>query len=135
MSSVLISGGSGLIGQHLCKKLQEHGYEVAILSRSSKPNTHTPSYFWDIDRNEIDREAINNCDFIIHLAGVNIGEKRWTTRRKQEILNSRVKSIDLIFNNLDKKNKLKAFISASAIGYYGALTSEHIFTETDNAAT
>lgn len=135
MSRVLISGGSGLVGRHLCKKLQEKGYEVAILSRSSKPDAQTPSYYWDIDRNEIDREAINNCDFIIHLAGVNIGEKRWTRNRKKEILNSRVKSIDLILNNLDKKNKLKAFISSSAVGYYGALTSEHIFTEADDAAT
>jgi uncharacterized protein (TIGR01777 family) len=135
MPSVLISGGSGLIGQHLCRKLQEKGYDVAILSRSSKPNTLTASYYWDIDRNEIDREAINNCDFIIHLAGVNIGEKRWTTRRKQAILNSRIKSADLVFNSIDKQNnKLKAFISASAVGYYGAVTSERIYTETDSSS-
>jgi len=136
MSSVLISGGSGLVGRHLCKKLQETGYDVAILSRSPNPNTLPPSYSWDIDRNEIDREAINNCDFIIHLAGVNIGAKRWTTKRKQAILNSRIKSADLIFNNIDKQNnKLIAFISASAVGYYGALTSEKIFSETDSAAS
>lgn len=135
MSSVLISGGSGLVGQHLCRKLQEKGYDVAILSRSSKPNTHTPSYYWDIDRNEIDGEAINNCDFIIHLAGVNIGEKRWTPKRKQAILNSRIMSTDLIFNNIDKQNnRLKAFITASAVGYYGALTSEKIFSETDSSS-
>jgi len=134
MSNVLISGGSGLVGQHLCKSLQEKGYDVAILSRSSKPKTHTPSYYWDINRNDIDIEAINNCDFIIHLAGVNIGEKRWTRKRKIEILNSRVKSIDLIFKNLDKKNKLKAVISASAVGYYGAHTTEKIFSETDSSS-
>ena len=134
MSNLLISGGSGLVGQHLCKSLQEKGYDVAILSRSSKPKTHTPSYYWDINRNDIDIEAINNCDFIIHLAGVNIGEKRWTRKRKIEILNSRVKSIDLIFKNLDKKNKLKAVISASAVGYYGAHTTEKIFSETDSSS-
>ena len=135
-SRVLISGGNGLIGQQLCLSLQEKGYEAGILSRSPRPNSTTPSYSWNIDRNLIDREAINNCDFIIHLAGANIGAKRWTRKRKKEILNSRVGSIDLIYNNIDKNNnRLKAFISASAIGYYGALTSEHIFTETDNAAT
>jgi len=134
MSHVLISGGSGLVGQHLCKSLQEKGYDVAILSRSSKPNTQTSSYYWDINHNDIDIEAINNCDFIIHLAGVNIGEKRWTTRRKQAILNSRIKSADLVFNSIDKSNKkLKAFISASAVGYYGAITSEKIFSETDSS--
>jgi len=136
MSRVLISGGNGLIGQQLCNSLQAKGYEVAILSRKPRPKTIIPTYCWDIDRNEIDREAINNCDFIIHLAGVNIGEKRWTKRRKKEILDSRVRSIDLIFNNINQKNKkLKAIISASAVGYYGALTSEKIFSETDSASS
>jgi len=136
MSRVLISGGSGLVGRHLCKKLQEREYEVAILSRSSKPGTKSRFYYWNINRNEIDREAINSCDFIIHLAGVNIGAKRWTIKRKKEIIDSRIKSIDLIFNNIDKRNnKLKAFISASAVGYYGALTSEKIFSETDSSSS
>ncbi len=135
MKRVLISGGNGLIGQELCKRLQQKGYEVAILSRSSKPETNIQSYYWDINRNEIDREAINNCDFIIHLAGANIGEKRWTTKRKQAIISSRIKSAELIFNNIDRQNnKLKAFITASAVGYYGALTTEKIFRETDSAA-
>jgi len=136
MARVLISGGSGLIGQELIKRLQEKGYEVAILSRSSRPGSTTQSYSWDIDHNDIDREAINNCDFIIHLAGVNIGEKRWTTRRKRAILHSRIKSADLIFSNIDRQNKkLKAFITASAVGYYGAFTSEKIFTETDSSSS
>ena len=135
MSRVLITGGSGLIGQQLCNHLQQRGYEVALLGRSNSDHSNTLSYTWNLYRNEIDRDAINNCDFIIHLAGTNIGAKRWTSKRKDEIINSRVKSIDLIFNNLNRKStKLKAFISASAIGYYGALTSEHIFIETDPPA-
>ena len=136
MTRVLISGGNGLIGQELCKHLQQKGYEVAILSRGSRPETNTQAYYWDINRNEIDREAINNCDFIIHLAGANIGEKRWTTKRKQAIISSRIKSAELIFSNINRQNnKLKAFITASAVGYYGALTTEKIFRETDSAAT
>jgi hypothetical protein len=112
--------------------LQEKGYEVAILSRSSHPDSETISYTWDIDRHEIDREAINNCEYIIHLAGINIGEKRWSDGRKKEISNSRIKSTQLIFNNIDRHNhQLKAFISASAVGYYGTSTSEKIFRETD----
>lgn len=136
MSRILIAGGNGLIGQQLCRSLQEKGYNVGIISRNPRPDSPIPSYSWNIDHHEIDSEAINSYDFIIHLAGVNIGAKRWTRRRKKDIIDSRVKSIDLIFNNIDNSNKnLKAFISASAIGYYGAHTSEQIFVETDQAAT
>ncbi|MDA3823670.1 MAG: TIGR01777 family oxidoreductase [Bacteroidales bacterium] len=133
MEKVLITGGTGLIGKYLCGILIEKGYEVAILSRqSSKNNTNgIQSYSWDIDKNEIDLEAINSCDHIIHLAGVNIGEKRWTTQRKQQIIESRTKSAEIIFRNIDKQeHKLKTFISSSAIGYYGAITSDTIFNET-----
>lgn len=134
-SRVLITGGSGLIGRHLCDRLKEKGYEVALLGRGKSVHKNILSYTWDLHRNEIDQDAINGSDFIIHLSGANIGAKRWTSKRKAEIISSRIKSIDLIFNNLNKKNpKLKAFISASAIGYYGAITSEKIFKETDPPA-
>lgn len=132
MSRVLITGGSGLIGQDLRIRLEERGYKVALLSRSARKARQTKSFTWDIDKGEIDRDALNNSDYIIHLAGANIGALRWTRKRKQEIRSSRIDSIDLIFNNLDlQQKKLKAFISSSAIGYYGAINSEHIFNETD----
>ena len=135
MSRVLIAGGAGLIGQHLCKRLQERGYEVAILSRNRSNLSHAPSYFWNLDRNEIQREALKDCDYIINLAGENIGTKRWTRKRKQEILESRIKSSKLIFDNIEKENhKLRTFITASAIGYYGAETSDHIYHESDAPA-
>ena len=133
MSRVLVAGGTGLIGMHLCRRLQEHGYEVAVLSRSrSKRNSgHAPSYFWNPHQNEIQKEAINSCDYIINLAGANIGAKRWTSERKQKIRESRTNPAKLIFNNLEKNNKLSAYITASAIGYYGAITSSNIFQESD----
>ena len=135
MSRVLITGGRGLVGQHLCGMLLDRGYEVAILSRRAGPDSKIVHHTWNIDRNTVDREAINNSDFIIHLAGVNMGGKRWTKKRKSRIIDSRTKSAELIFNNIDSHhNKLKAFISASAIGYYGARTSEQIFHETDPPA-
>ncbi len=135
MSRVLIAGGTGLIGRHLSKSLQEHGYEVAILSRNRSNLSHIRSYSWDLNQNEIQIEALNNCDYIINLAGENIGAKRWTRKRKQEILESRTKSSKLIFDNLKKeKHKLRTFITASAIGYYGAETSDHIYRESDRSA-
>jgi uncharacterized protein len=135
MTKVLITGGTGVVGKHLSKKLQEMGYEVAILSRTKNTKTKIPSYTWDLKKNEIDEEAINTADHIIHLAGVNIGEKRWTSKRKQLIFDSRIKSGELIYNKIDRiNNKLSTFITASAIGYYGAITSDIILSETEPPA-
>lgn len=133
MTKVLISGGTGLVGRNLVKKLLKQGYEVAVLSRTKNSTLEVPSYHCDYTTNQIDNEAVNTADFIIHLAGANISEKRWSTKRKQEILDSRVKTGELIMNCIDDQQKnLKAFISASATGYYGAVTSDNIFSEEDN---
>lgn len=123
------------MGKHLSKKLKEKGYSVAVLSRTSKKDVDIPTYSWDIEKKQIDKEAIETADCIIHLAGASIAEKRWTAKRKQLIIDSRVKSGQLIFDKVkENKNKLKIFISASAIGYYGAVTSDKIFSETDPPA-
>ncbi len=134
MKNVLITGGTGLIGKHLSERLIQSGYRVSVLSRERNNNSKIPVYAWDVEKKKIDNEALENVDYIVHLAGANIGERRWTEKRKQLILDSRVKSSNLIFEELKKKNiKLKAFISASAVGYYGAVTSNKIFNETDFA--
>lgn len=132
MATILITGGTGLIGRYLSKKLKDKGYSVAILGRVSHLNSDIPTYTWDLDKNEIEKEAIESADYIIHLAGANIGDKRWTARRKKLIIDSRVNTSRLIFDKIKtNKNGLKAFISASAIGYYGTITSDKIFSETD----
>lgn len=131
MTNILITGGTGLVGRHLCKRLQEKGYAIAILSRANKKGT-IPSYFWDLKTDEIEKEAIEFADCIIHLAGENIADKRWTVKRRQLIIDSRVNSGQLIFNKIKEQNKnLNVFISASAIGFYGAISSDKIFKETD----
>lgn len=130
MAKVLITGGTGLIGKYLCERLHERGYEVSVLSRKPNDGAKFRSYYWDLDKNEIDAEAIQTADFIIHLAGVNIGERRWSTERKQLIVDSRIKSGELILNHLPKQNsRMQAFITASGVGYYGAITSGQIFSE------
>ena len=132
MKTVLITGGTGLVGKYLCKKLIEKGYVVATLGRQSKKQSDIPNYTWNIEKNELEDGALENVDYIIHLAGANIGEKRWTSKRKKEIVDSRIKSSQLIFQKItENKHQLKAFISASAIGYYGAITTDKIFVETD----
>jgi uncharacterized protein (TIGR01777 family) len=134
MKNILITGGTGLIGKHLSERLIQNGYRVSVLSRKRNNNSKIPVYAWDVEKKTIDNEALENVDYIVHLAGANIGERRWTAERKQLILDSRVKSSNLIFEELKRKDiKLKAFISASAVGYYGAVTSNKIFNETDFA--
>ncbi len=133
METILITGGTGLVGTQLAVFLKEAGYQVLILGRSKSGNTEFPTYKWDYKSGHIDIEAIEKADFIIHLAGANIGDKRWTDNQKKIIIDSRVKTTELLFKAVQEHNhKLKAFVSASAIGFYGALTSEHIFVETDD---
>ncbi len=83
METVLISGGSGLLGMHLCGKLTEKGYRPAILTREPGLTSAITNYYWDPDKKKIENEAISSADYIVHLAGVNIGEKRWTKRTKR----------------------------------------------------
>ena len=133
MTKVLITGGTGLVGKFLQEKLISKNYTVNVLSRNPKKEQE---FYWNISNNEIDEKAFLNVDIIIHLAGAGIAEKRWTPERKQEIIDSRTKSTALLFNKIKElKIPLKRFIAASAIGYYGAITSETVFKESDTAAT
>lgn len=129
--NVLLTGGSGFIGKHLTDVLIEAGFSVSVLSRSDKKDTPRITYYkWDLNKNYIDENAVLNADYVIHLAGEGIVDKRWTEKRKKAILESRTKPIDLIFSVLEKNNKkLEAFISASAVGIYGAVTSHKICKE------
>ena len=135
MEKVLISGGSGLIGKRLSFLLRSKGYEVRILSRTQKSESEYPTYVWNIENGTIDQAAFDQVDHIIHLSGSGIADKRWTEKRKQDIINSRVESTQLLLQNVkDLQIPLKTFISSSAIGYYGAVTSETIFDETSSPA-
>jgi uncharacterized protein (TIGR01777 family) len=129
--NVLISGGSGFIGKHLTNVLINNGFTVSILSRSAKQNTKDIKYYkWDINTHFIEEEAVIKADYILHLAGENIAEKPWTAKRKEEIVQSREQSIQLIYDVLERNNKkLDAFISASGVGIYGAINGEEICTE------
>lgn len=132
---VLISGGSGLIGRYLTSLLLAEGYIVAHLSRKQSSAGKVRVYRWDPENRILGNNLPGDFDYIIHLAGENIWGKRWSADQKELILKSRVNSARLLYENFSSGNtNLKAFISASAIGYYGSLTSEKIFTESDPAA-
>ena len=120
MSKILIAGGTGLIGKRLCPILQEQGYEIALLSRRANPNSAYPIFQWDPIAGQIDETALERVDYVINLAGAGIADKGWSPKRKQLIIDSRVKSNELLINSLERKQKkVKAFVSASAVGYYG----------------
>ena len=117
---ILLTGGSGMIGKHLTQLLLDNGYEVSHLSRTPENMPGVKTYLWNVKKNEIDAACITGVDTIIHLAGSGVAEKRWTDKRKREIVESRTRSIWLIYDLLKKKNHLvKSVISASATGFYG----------------
>jgi uncharacterized protein (TIGR01777 family) len=135
MRKVLITGGSGLIGRRLSFLLKSRGYEVRILSRSNNPKNSYKTFLWNISEKTINDSAFEDLNHIIHLAGAGIADKRWSEKRKKEIIASRVASTNLLYNTVKRlKTPLDSFISASATGYYGAITSETIFEEKDKPA-
>lgn len=130
MRSVLIAGGTGLIGTQLSKLLSEQGFEVRHLSRDPRPDALYPSYAWDVDKGTIDAKALENIDYIINLAGAGVADKPWTQVRKRLIIDSRVKSNQLLKRQIQAMpEKPKAFISSAAVGYYGDNPSEQWVNE------
>jgi uncharacterized protein (TIGR01777 family) len=114
---------------------------VIILSRNGHQRVASGnlSYAqWNIEKQTIDKEAITDTGHIIHLAGAGVADKRWTKKRKQEIIDSRVESGELIVKALNEiPNNVKSVVSASAIGWYGAdpsIPNPRPFTEEDPAA-
>lgn len=135
MSKIVITGGTGLIGTTLSKLLISNGHSVIILTRSPKP-AHDNIYYsvWDVNKSIIDAEVIGQADHIVHLAGAGIADKRWTRKRKAELVNSRVKSSQLIVKTLQEvPNKVQTVVSASATGWYGSHTkgTTRAFVESD----
>ncbi|QNM87024.1 TIGR01777 family protein [Polaribacter pectinis] len=131
MANILITGGTGLVGTRLTELLVKKNHEVRILSRNPSAKNE---YKWDISKDFIDEKVLENLDYIIHLAGAGIADERWTDKRKQVIIDSRVETANLIFDKIKaQKIELKGFISASGSNFYGAKTTDKIYEEKDKA--
>jgi uncharacterized protein (TIGR01777 family) len=126
---ILITGATGLIGTDLVKKLRDRNHQINILVRKKTGAEH--EFLWDQKNEEIDEKAFEGIDSIIHLAGASVG-KRWTDDYKKELYSSRIDTAHFLFKTCVKLNvKLKSYISASGINYYGTYTSDQILTEND----
>ena len=108
-----------MIGSRLTELLQQRGHQVRHLVRSIKKSS-VPSFIWNISESYIDPSALEGVDAIVHLAGAGVADKRWTEKRKREILDSRTQSTELLYKELkNRQHQVQAFVCASAIGYYG----------------
>lgn len=92
---------------------------MSHLSRTHGKDPHVKTYLWDVNKAEIDEHCVDGVDVIVHLAGAGIADEKWTDKRKKELIDSRTKSIGLIYGLLKSKpHQVNAVVSASAIGYY-----------------
>lgn len=127
--NILITGGTGLIGKSLVRKLKDRNHHVKLLTRqkTDKPE----EFYWNITEKFIDPKAFENLDCIIHLAGANISQK-WTADYKKELFSSRIDTANLLKEYCVKQLvHLTSFISASGINYYGTFTSDQILKENE----
>lgn len=132
MGTILITGGSGLIGTAITEVLIKNNYIVRHLGRSKKGRSDIEEFIWNPEKKEIDENALLNVDFIIHLAGTNVGKGTWSEERKKQIIESRVQSTELLIETLKKMNhKPQKVICASAIGFYGIRPKTTNYTEED----
>lgn len=121
---IVISGASGLIGKRLVSHLQERGHEVVRLVRRA---AGTGEVMWDPKAGVLSASALEGSDAVVHLSGAGIGDRRWTSSYKREILESRTITTSLIANTIANMNrKPSVFLCGSAIGIYGPRGEEQL---------
>ncbi len=121
---IVVSGASGLIGKPLVASLRKQGHEVTqLVRRGAKQNESQ----WNPNEGRLDVAVLEGADAVIHLSGAGIGDRRWTAKYKQELLDSRTKTTELLATTIAKCNKKPSvFLSGSAIGIYGARGDEQL---------
>ena len=128
---ILITGATGLVGTELVSLLLQNGISINYLTTSKKDIKNEPNYqgfYWNPQQGVIDEKAIIDVDTIVHLAGASIS-KRWTSKYKQELIESRTLTTNLLYRTLKSHpNQVKHLISASAIGVYPD-SKETVYTE------
>ena len=128
MKTILIAGGTGFTGRKIQALLEEKGYNVNILTRNPKQKNE---FSWNLEQKQIDTKAFENVVSIINLCGANIGEKRWSTKRKKELLDSRIESTKFLYSQIQNIPNLESYISASGITCYGFEDDTKKYSEED----
>lgn len=134
MATILITGGSGLIGRALTSALLQQGHQVRWLGRTRHRDTTAPQFLWDVHAGTVDPEALRGVDHVIHLSGAGIADRRWTAERFRELHTSRIEAADLLRRAMEQHgHRPGTFISASGINFHGTRTVEQVFQENDPA--
>ena len=128
--TILIAGGSGLIGSALKDYFSNLGNVVKILSRQ-KTDISIETYHWNPTKGEIDLRAFKNVHSVINLSGASILGGRWTNERKQKLRSSRIESTRFLIQQLAKHSHISNYIQSSAMGYYGNRGSEVLFEDSN----
>ncbi len=133
--TLILTGGTGLIGRYLSRAWLRRGGRVHILTRTPEKYASGPRlrYFgWNPLKRQIDSRVFEGADALVHLAGANIGARRWTEAYKAEMTGSRILSLKFLRQRMEREGiRLGSFAGASAIGYYGCRTDKIPRTETD----
>ena len=132
MKTILISGGSGFIGTRLSKHLRDQGHTIYILSRKPKKRDHI---YWNAQSKKIEGKHLSKIEIIINLAGAGIADQRWSQKRKEEILSSRVDTVNFLHLATVNFPNLEHFISVSGIDCYGFGHNQKALSETDAYGT
>jgi uncharacterized protein (TIGR01777 family) len=128
---VLVTGGTGFIGQALCPLLLQQGHQVVLLTRQLKPRLPQGVKEFVNQLQELEKDSI---DAVINLAGAGIADKRWSDERKKKLVNSRVETTrQLVKWMVTQNSPPQVLVSASAVGYYGE-QGDRIITEDTPAA-
>jgi uncharacterized protein len=134
METILIAGGTGLIGNRLSQYWKAAGHEVRILSRNES-NSKKGIFHWNPMKGELDKTALEGVTVIVNLSGAGIGDKRWTEKRRKELFDSRIQTTRCLWRYAENLPTLKQYISASGAVCYGYDHPEKMHEESDDFGT
>lgn len=134
METILIAGGTGLIGKQLQELWTTAGHEVRLLTRSAS-NPQQNRWHWDPVQGKMDEAALLNVTVLVNLCGAGIGDKRWSKARKKELYDSRVGTTACLHQFAQQSTTIRHYISASGAVCYGFDDSEKIYKESDPFGT
>jgi uncharacterized protein (TIGR01777 family) len=116
---ILVTGSTGMVGSKLVPSLKAKGHQVVRLVRST-PKENASEVYWNPEQGTLNRNELEGLDGVVHLAGENLAEGRWTDEKKRRIRESRVRGTRLLSETLARlERKPEVLVSASAVGFYG----------------